>query len=86
MEAIFGKKGIKAGYKAGPTRETIIGIAQALIMRGVQAVIAGCTEIPLVISDSDIPIPLIEPLSIAAEVCIREAGYEFKPHAGQTGY
>lgn len=86
MGAIFGKKGIKAGYTAGSSRETIISIAQALIMRGVQAVIAGCTEIPLVISDSDIPVPLIEPMSIAAEACIREAGYEFKPHTGVIGY
>ena len=85
-EAIFGEKGIKAGYTAGSARETVISMAQALIMRGVQAVIAGCTEIPLVITDSDIPVPLIEPMSIAAEVCIREAGYEFQPHAGTKGY
>jgi len=76
MKAIFGEKGIKAGYTSGPPKEIIIQIAHSLIQRGAEAIIAGCTEVPLVLTSKDIPIPLIEPMSIIAEVSIKRAGYE----------
>ena len=78
MEAIFGKQGIKAGFSSGRSREIIQGAARALIQRGAEAVIAGCTEVPLVLKEEDIPVPLIEPLQILAEVSILKAGYELK--------
>ncbi len=49
-----------------------------LIQRGAEAVIAGCTEVPLVLKEEDIEVPLIEPLQILAEACIVKAGYELK--------
>ena len=78
MEAIFGKEGIKAGFTSGKCKEIIHDTARALIRRGAEAVIAGCTEIPLVLKKGDIDVPLIEPLQILAEVCILMAGYELK--------
>jgi aspartate racemase len=75
MEAIYGKGGIKAGHKSGPPRREILSACRALIRRGAQAVIAGCTEIPLAIRDEDLPVPLIEPMRVAAEASIRRAGY-----------
>lgn len=78
MEAIFGNQGIKAGFTSGRNEEIIHGTARALIQRGVEAVIAGCTEVPLVLKEEDIPVPLIEPLRILAEVSIVKAGYETK--------
>jgi aspartate racemase len=78
MEAIFGPDGIKAGSTTGFPKETLVTIAKVLIARGADAVIAGCTEVPLVLKDRDIPVPLIEPLRIAARACIIEAGYEAK--------
>lgn len=76
MEAIFGPEGIKAGFTTGASKETIVNIAKVLIARGAEAIIAGCTEVPLVLKGQDIPVPLIEPLRIAAKACIVEAGYE----------
>jgi aspartate racemase len=78
MEAIFGKKGIKAGFTSGRPKKLIIEAAQWLIQSGAQAVIAGCTEVPLVLREGDLPVPLIEPLRIAAEASIIRAGYEVK--------
>jgi aspartate racemase len=78
IEAIFGEKGIKAGFTSGSPKEILVSTARVLVARGADAIIAGCTEVPLVLKDMDIPVPLIEPLRIAAQACILEAGYELK--------
>jgi aspartate racemase len=78
MEAIFGKEGIKAGFTSGRPKKIIQEVAAKLIQRGAEAVIAGCTEVPLVIGDEDLPVPLIEPLRIVALTSIIKAGYEIK--------
>ena len=75
MEALYQKEGVKAGYKERP-KEMILQVLQQLIQDKVEGVIAGCTEIPLVLSQFDIDIPFINPLRIAARECIRKAGYE----------
>jgi aspartate racemase len=79
MEAIFSARGIKAGYTSGWPRKIILGASKALIDRGAEAIIAGCTEVPLVLKKEDIPVPLIEPLEILAEVSVAKAGYELRP-------
>jgi len=42
-------------------------------------VILGCTEIPLVLRDEDIPVPLIEPMRAAARAAIAGAGFRLRP-------
>jgi aspartate racemase len=79
MDAIFGRRGVKAGFTDGRPREAVLDIAGRLIRRGADAIIAGCTEIPLVLRDEDIPVPLIEPMRIAARVSIARAGHCPKP-------
>jgi aspartate racemase len=79
MEAIFGRRGIKAGFTEGGSRKTVLDLACRLVKRGSEAIIAGCTEIPLVLGDEDIPVPLIEPLRIAAQAAIIKSGYRLKP-------
>jgi aspartate racemase len=78
MDAIFGEKGIKAGFTTGYSKETIVNIARILVGRGAESIIAGCTEVPLVLKEEDIPVPLIEPMKIVALASIVEAGYEIK--------
>jgi aspartate racemase len=78
MEAIYGPQGIKAGYTTGISKEMIVNAAKILISRSAEAIIAGCTEIPLVLKPEDIPVPLIEPMEIEAKASILEAGYEIK--------
>ncbi len=78
MEAIFGPKGIKAGVTEGKPRNALLDVAHRLIDRGAEALIAGCTEIPLVLKERDLPVPLFDPMEIGARVCIKMAGYEIR--------
>lgn len=78
MEAIFAVDGIKAGFTAGRTKELVVSTARQLIARGAEAIIAGCTEIPLVLKGEDLSVPLIEPMEITAKKSIVEAGYKVR--------
>lgn len=75
MEAIYGPSGVKAGFTSGLSKEWIVNTARILIGRGAEAIIAGCTEVPLVLKPEDIPVPLIEPMEIVAKASILKAGY-----------
>lgn len=77
-QAVFGPGGIKAGFTSGKPRRLIVAAARRLIQRGAEAIIAGCTEVPLVLSDEDIAVPLIEPMRIAARASILRAGYKIR--------
>lgn len=74
MSAIYGRKGIKAGRVSGPPREAVVSVARGLVRRGAGAVLAGCTEVPLVLRPSDLSVPLIEPLAIGARAALRRSG------------
>jgi len=78
MEAIYGKRGIKAGFTTGRARRLIQEVARGLIGRGAEAVMAGCTEVPLVLREEDLAVPFIEPMKIGALACIKKAGYHIK--------
>lgn len=79
VEAIFGPRGIKAGFTSGRPRRLLLGVGRRLVERGAQAIIAGCTEVPLAVRDGDFPVPLLEPMRIAAAAAVRRAGYRVKP-------
>jgi aspartate racemase len=78
MEAVYGKRGIKAGFTTGRSRRTILGVAKGLIRNGAEAIMAGCTEVPLVLRREDLTVPFIEPMRIGALACIKKAGYRTK--------
>ena len=73
MNAIFGEQGIKTGHTQGKPRRDILAVANTLINKGAEAIMAGCTEVSLVLNQNDLPVPLIDPLQILAEAVIREA-------------
>lgn len=73
MNAIYGEQGIKAGYTQGKPRSDILEVAEVLINKGAEAIIIGCTEISLVLSQMDLTIPLIDALQILATVVVRKA-------------
>ncbi|MBI1185893.1 MAG: amino acid racemase [Alphaproteobacteria bacterium] len=60
---------IKAGDAGDGVRAGIRAHALSLIDRGAAALIAGCTEIPLVLDANDVPVPLIE----STDVLVRRA-------------
>lgn len=60
--------------KAGNTtvaRPLFIEAAQGLIDAGAQAIIAGCTEVPVGLSADDIPVPFIDPAEVLAVTVVR---------------
>ena len=74
MEAIYSKKGIKAGFRSAPLEKLLQSVAN-LENKGAGAIISGCTEISLVLKQPHISIPLINPLKILAVKSIQLAGY-----------
>lgn len=74
MKAIYGKKGVKAGITAGPPREAVLAVARSLVRRGAEAVVAGCTEIPLVLEAADLAVPLVDPMTAGARAAVRRSG------------
>jgi aspartate racemase len=79
MTAIYGKKGLKAGITRDPARAAVLEVALALVRRGVEAILAGCTEVPLVLGFADLPVPLIDPMTAGARAAVRRSGAGLKP-------
>lgn len=56
MDLIYG---IKGGDRSEAVARVMAALGNALESRGAQAIIAGCTEIPLVLDDSMLSVPLV---------------------------
>lgn len=70
MKAVYGVEGIKAGNSGSYPRELLISASQNLIAKGAEAVIAGCTEVPLVLKQNYLNVPLIDPMALLAEYMV----------------
>lgn len=69
MESIYS---VKAGNLARG-RELALRQGAKLVAAGAGAIIAGCTEIPLVLKDGDLDAPVLDPTRVLAEACVRAA-------------
>lgn len=70
MESIYGDNGIK---KIGPTKyntNLILSAGNKLIKKGAEIIIAGCTELGIVLKNDSFSVILIDPLDILAESLI----------------
>jgi aspartate racemase len=63
---------VKAGDVGPERRGEMRALAQALIDDGAGALIAGCTEIPLLMGPADVAVPLIDSAETLARACVRE--------------
>ena len=70
MKAIYA---VKAGNLSEGIKISILKIAQKLIDKGSEALIAGCTEIPLILKEGDVSVPIIDPTRVLAETAVRKA-------------
>jgi len=64
---------IKAGDLSKRVKKNILKITQKLIDKGVEAIITGCTEIPLILKEQDILVPLMDPTQILAKAAAKKA-------------
>ena len=58
---------IKAGDQGDDIKQSMRALGAALESRGAQAVIAGCTEIPLVLNEAMLSVPLIASTDVLAQ-------------------
>jgi aspartate racemase len=79
MRAIYGEKGVKAGFTDGECRDDLLAALTQLVAHGAQIVILGCTELPLILSQcDDFPVAgqrivVLDPTEILARKCVRLA-------------
>lgn len=66
MKAIYGVK----GGDVAASKPMIMQAAEKLIADGAELLIAGCTEIPLILKTEDIPVPLLDPVVVLAKCCL----------------
>ena len=66
-------KAIKAGKHTDDTARAMAALAEALVSRGAGAIIAGCTEIPLVLNEDAVSVPLISSTDALAEITVKLA-------------
>lgn len=64
MEPIYREWGIKAGHITGKPRERFLEGARKLIDAGAEAIIGGCSEVPLVLKPTDFGVPLVDSIDI----------------------
>jgi aspartate racemase len=73
MDAIYGERGIKAGFLSPENQERLVEASRGLVELGAQGIIAGCTEVPLVLSQEDLSVPFFDCLLILARESVKEA-------------
>lgn len=62
-----------AGKSTERDRLFLKSLIEKLKSKGAQAIVLGCTELPLVISQKDSPIPLVDTLQILAEAAVKNS-------------
>lgn len=61
---------IKHGDVGAASRETMAALAHRLVGKGAQSVVAGCTEVPLVLSSADLSVPFLDATEELARRCV----------------
>lgn len=64
---------VKAGDTGSGSTALIAEAGNYLVEHGAEALITGCTELPLIFRDGDSPVPVIDPTTVLAEAVVRRA-------------
>lgn len=76
MSAIYGEHGVKAGHSSGQCREVLLQAATHLVEKGATVLILGCTELPLIIPQSEnfdilgMSVAFVDPTNVLAQRCV----------------
>jgi aspartate racemase len=65
--------GVKAGDSSAGARAGMAAIAGELVARGAELIIAGCTEVPLLLDSSACPVPLVDSTDALVRQLVRDA-------------
>ena len=66
MEAVYGEHGIKSGRGDDRNSEKLLEASKMLIEKGAEVIVAGCTEIPLILSGKVFDVSVIDTLDVLA--------------------
>jgi len=61
---------VKRGETGPANRAEIARLAQVLNVAGADAIIAGCTEVPLLLDAADAAVPLVDSAEVLAKACV----------------
>ena len=76
MQAIYGAHGVKAGFTRGEPKNKLLQVASFLVRQGAEVLILGCTELPLLLEESEkYPIAgkevaILDPTNVLAKKCV----------------
>ncbi|HZZ05471.1 amino acid racemase [Paraburkholderia sp.] len=79
MNAIYGPGGAKAGYRSGECCDDVAAAVDDLVAQGVQVIVLGCTELPLLLQGSTLGRPgeravrFVDPAEVLAKRCVAYA-------------
>ena len=79
MDAIYGPRGVKAGFTEGECLTQLLAAMTSLVARGAEILILGCTELPLLMPQNPAypiagkTVAIVDPTEILAKTCIRLA-------------
>ena len=82
MNAIYGEKGVKAGYVGGECKMELMQAIEHLVGRGAEVLILGCTELPLLVAQTvdfavgEKRVSVLDPTEILARRCIELARHK----------
>lgn len=62
--------GVKRGDVGEAARAGMLRLAQALAEAGADGLVAGCTEVPLLLKAEDAPVPLTDSAEVLAQACV----------------
>jgi aspartate racemase len=79
MDAIYTIKDVQATRTREEITAALTSVAQSLMDRGAQGIIAGCTEIPLALRQAHLSVPYFDSLTVLGREAIRRAGLEPSP-------
>jgi aspartate racemase len=61
------------GILKDSTREFFRGVVSQLVNKGCDGVVMGCTEIPLILDQDDVEVPLLDSTRLLAKAALDEA-------------
>jgi aspartate racemase len=74
MAAIYDVKNAKSQRPRAAITSDLVEVAGTLLARGAQAIVAGCTEIPLALSQEDLEAPYVDSVLALARAAVVRAG------------
>lgn len=61
---------VKAGDLGQRVTQRVVATAERLVRRGAQVLIEACTELPLLMTDADVTVPLLDPGEVLAKTVV----------------